>query len=100
MTAKGIFWEASCVDSLALKIIDEVGRLNSIGISDLVSLFDPSLITVGGSVALNNSAQIVGSVKRHLGHHAMTRLPLIRVTPLGEEIVLLGAVAAALNPLP
>jgi glucokinase len=100
MTTKGIFWEASSGDSLALKIIDEVGRLNSIGISDLVSLFDPSLITVGGSVALNNSAQIVGSVKRNMGHHAMTRLPMISVTPLGEDIVLLGAVAAALNPLP
>ena len=98
MTAKGIFWEALNGDGLALQVIDEVGKLNSIGISDLVNVFDPSLITVGGSVALNNSTQIVGPVKKHLPHHAMNRLPMIRVTPLGEDIVLLGAVAAALNP--
>ena len=99
MTAKEIFQEASNGDSLALRVIDEVGELNSIGISDLVNLFDPSLITVGGSVALNNPTQIVGAVKRHLLHHAMNRLPKIRVTPLGEDIVLLGAVAVALNRL-
>jgi len=41
-------------DKGALELVEEVDRLNAIGFANVNTLYDPELITVGGSIALNN----------------------------------------------
>lgn len=96
-TSKTLFEAAWKGDELALRIIEKIGLLNAIGFANVINAYDPELITVGGSVALFNSELILGPVKRNVSKYAMNRLPEIMMTPLGEDAVLYGALAAALE---
>lgn len=96
-TSEMLFRAAEEGDGLALKILEEVGLLNAIGFANVIDVYDPELITVGGSVALFNSELILNPIRRHVSKYAMNRLPEIRITPLGGDAVLYGALAAALE---
>ncbi len=97
ITAEKIFDAANRGDEAALHVVDEVGRINAVGVADIVNAFDPELITIGGSVALNNPELILKPIQRHVARHAINRLPEIRITPLGGDVVLYGALALALK---
>ncbi len=94
---KMLFEAARGGDEMALRIIGEIGLLNAIGFANIVNTYDPELITVGGSVALFNSELILEPVKKNIPKYAINRLPEITITPLGEDAVLYGALAAALE---
>ncbi|NHV99256.1 MAG: ROK family protein [Thaumarchaeota archaeon] len=96
-TSKILFDAAKEGDALALRIIEKTGLLNAIGFANIINAYDPELITVGGSVALFNSELILDPVKKNVSKYAMNRLPEITITPLGEDVVLYGALAAALE---
>ncbi|MGB9717296.1 MAG: ROK family protein [Thermoproteota archaeon] len=96
-TPKILFEAAREGDETALRIIGEIGLLNAIGFANIVNAYDPELITVGGSVALFNSELILDPVKKNIPKYAINRLPEITITPLGEDAVLYGALAAALE---
>ena len=68
------------------------------GFADIINVYDPSLITVGGSLALNNEHLILDPIRKHVGEHAWNRLPEIVLTALGDDVGLYGAVALALHP--
>jgi len=95
--SKTLFEAAREGDELALRIIGEIGLLNAIGFANVINMYDPELITVGGSVALFNSELILNPIKKDVSKYAMNRLPEIKITPLGEDAVLYGALAAALE---
>ena len=97
ITTETIFDAAKQGDETALRIVDEIGRINAVGVADIVNAYDPELITVGGSVALNNPELILKPIHRHVAKHVINRLPEIKITPLGEDIVLYGALALALE---
>jgi len=99
MTSKHLFDYAKAGDELALEIVEEIGRINAICFANLINLFDPELITVGGSIALKNPNLILDPIKRYVGRYVINRLPEIRLTPLGENIVLYGAIALALKKI-
>lgn len=96
-TSKTLFDAARVGDKLALRIIERIGLLNAIGFANIINAYDPELITVGGSVALFNSELILDPVKKNVSKYAMNRLPEIKITPLGEDVVLYGALAAVLE---
>lgn len=91
--AKDIFTYARYGNKIALSFLDEVSRLNARAISDIIVAYDPELITIGGSVALNNKGFILKGIRRYVDRYLA--LPQIQVTRLGEGISLLGAAAAA-----
>ena len=99
MTSKHLFDYAKAGDELALEIVEEIGRINAICFANLINLFDPELITVGGSIALKNPDLILDPIKKYVGRYVINRLPEIRLTPLGEDIVLYGAIALALKKI-
>ena len=99
MTSKHLFDYAKAGDELALEVVEEIGRINAICFANLINLFDPELITVGGSIALKNPNLILDPIKRYVGRYVINRLPEIRLTPLGENIVLYGAIALALKKI-
>ncbi len=84
-------------DELSLKLVEEIGVFNAIGIANVVNVYDPSLITMGGSVVLKNRELIMKPIEEHVGDYTRNRIPRISVTPLLEEVGLYGAVAAVLR---
>jgi len=99
LEAKDVFEAAKKNDPLALKIIDELGKVNASGFANVINAYDPELITVGGAIALNNSKELViDPILKYLDMYVINRVPRIEITKLGDDIVLYGAVAAAINP--
>lgn len=101
LTAESIYKEAEKGDRLALKIVNEVNRYNVAGFENVINVYDPEIITVGGAIALKNRRElvldpIIKGINESKG--VLTAKPLIELTPLGEDIVLLGAIALALSP--
>ncbi len=97
LDAKMIYDAAKEGDALALEIVREAGRYNAIGVANVINVYDPELITMGGSVTLNNVELVLGPIKEMVGDYVINRPAEIRVTPLGEDVGLYGAVALALG---
>ena len=91
LTAKTLFDAAKAGDPLSIELVEEIGSLNAVGFACVVDAYDPSIITVGGAVALNNADMVINPIKQHVGEHARNRLPEIFLTPLGEYVVAYGA---------
>ena len=97
MTTEMIFDAARQGDEHAAMVVERIGEVNAVGFADIVNAFDPELITVGGSVALNNPGLVLTPIERHITRHVINRVPRIMITPLGEDVVLHGALAAAMG---
>lgn len=95
LTAEALFDTAKRGDSVALEIVSEIGKINAVGFANVVNAYDPELITVGGSIALRNPDLVLGPIIENIGRHLLNRMPEIVITPLGEDIVLYGALELA-----
>ncbi|MDJ0269604.1 MAG: ROK family protein [Aigarchaeota archaeon] len=94
-----LFTDARRRDKRALKLLEEVAKINAAGFANVINSFDPEIMTIGGSVALNNTSLVIDWAVRYLRRYILNRPPIIMPTPLGEKAPLMGAVAAALNPI-
>lgn len=99
LTAKILYDCAKAGDPLSLKLTDRIGILNAIGFACVIDAYDPSLITVGGSIALRNESLVLSPIRKYVGEHARNRVPEIRITPLGDDVVLYGAIAMVFHPI-
>ncbi len=97
LSSEMIFKAAGMGDKDAAFVVEEIGKMNAIGFANIVNAFDPELITVGGSVALNNPGPIIEPIMRGIGKHLINRRPEIKLTPLGSDVVLYGGLAIALR---
>lgn len=95
-SAADVFAEAGN-DELADIVIERVGRWNALGLATLVHAYAPIVVVVGGAVALHNTKAILGPMRRGLDELVMTNIPEIRSTALGEDVVVLGALASAMT---
>ncbi len=94
-----IFDEAKRGDPLARKIVEEINRVNVAGFESVINLYDPELIVVGGSIALNNPELVLEPIKGiEYGRGALNEIPRIELTTFGDDVVLVGAIAIASNP--
>ena len=98
ITTKLLFEEAEQGDKLSLDIVDSIGRLNATAFASLINIYDPSIVIVGGALALKHGALILNPIKRYVPNYIVNREPEIVITPLGEDVVLLGAIATVYNP--
>jgi len=94
ITAKILYDSAKAGDPLSKEIVEKIGVLNAIGFACVVDAYDPSLITVGGSITLQNTILVIDPIRHHLEEHARNRVSEIIITPLKDDIVLYGALAA------
>jgi glucokinase len=95
LTAEKIFEAAKEGDPAAKEIVSKIGDVNAIGFADVVNVFDPEVLTVGGSIALNNPELVMKPILSGIDRHLINRKPRIMITPLGEDAVLYGALALA-----
>ncbi len=86
-------------DVLALDVIAEAGTYLGVGMANLVNIFNPELIVVGGGVA--NLGELLLEPARRVVKARALRLPAqaVRIVPaqLGDEGGLLGAAVFALE---
>ncbi|WP_436927948.1 ROK family protein [Halosimplex amylolyticum] len=94
LTAEGVFAAADAGEPWAEACLDEVARYNAAGIAAVCNAVNPGLITLGGAVALHNPDWIVSGIEAHLDRYLFVDRPTVRITPLGDESGLYGAVAA------
>jgi glucokinase len=97
LTASDLFAAAKEADSISSKLVKEIGVLNAIGFANVVNAYDPSLITVGGTVTLKNKKMVMSPITKHVKDYVINRIPKIMVTPLGDDIGLYGAIATVLT---
>jgi len=97
LTSEILFEVAKDGDELSLRLVEEMGVLNAIGFANVISAYDPSLITVGGTVTLENENLVLSPIRKHVEDYAVNRIPNIAVTPLGEDAGIFGGVAAVLR---
>lgn len=93
ITTKLFYKAVKSDDSLALRLVNKINEFNCIGFGNLVDVYDPSLITVGGSVALKNEKQVIKPVNDEIIKHIRNEKPEIIPTPLKGKIGIYGALA-------
>ena len=96
-SAVEIFSKANEGDALASWIVERIGEVNAVGFADVINVYDPELITVGGSMAIENPDLIIKPILRRVSTHTINRLPKIMITPLSRDAVLYGALALAMQ---
>jgi glucokinase len=84
-------------DPLADTVIDRLAAWNTSGFATLVHAYAPMVIYVGGAVALNNPELVLDPVRERLPDQVITNIPEIRLTTLGGDVVVRGALASAMT---
>jgi glucokinase len=96
--APAVFRAAARGDRFGVRVIAEVGRLNAMGVANITDAFDPEIVTIGGGVALNNPDAIISPIRKKVEDYAINRAPEVRITPLGDDAGLLGALSVTYDP--
>jgi glucokinase len=86
-------------DPAAERIIDDVSRRLAVGIVNLVIVANPRLVVLGGAISDLPGVEelFVDRIRRYLANAVPFRLPEIRISSLGEEVVLIGAAELAIQ---
>ncbi|RQH03417.1 ROK family protein [Natrarchaeobius oligotrophus] len=95
-TARDVF-ELAGEDELADYVIDQLAHWNAIGLANVIHSFAPIVVSLGGAVALYNEELVVDPLRERVPEMIMANVPEIRVTDLGDDVVLEGALASALT---
>lgn len=89
--------EAAGSDPLATRLAERIGRWNALGVATLVHAYDPAAVVVGGAVARNHPETILDPVRARLPDACLVEPPPVRLTTLGDETVVRGALASAIT---
>ncbi|NUP40516.1 MAG: ROK family protein, partial [Streptomyces sp.] len=86
--------EGGEADPVALAVLEETAEYLGAGLSDLINLFQPERILIGGWAGLQLGARFLPAVRRHAASYAL-RYPAEKVTielgRLGPDAVTVGA---------
>jgi len=84
-------------DPLADRVIERVSRWNALGIAALVHAYAPLVVYVGGAVPLNNPEAVLDPVAERVDDLVVSNVPDLRLTSLGDDVVVRGALASAMT---
>ncbi len=84
-------------DEFADRVVSRLAEWNAMGVANLVHAYAPLVVSIGGAVALNNEALVVEPIRERLDGLVMTNVPEVRLTSLGDDVVVRGALASALT---
>jgi len=94
LTAEAVGEAARSGDAVALQAVSVAAHYLGIGVLNLIHIFDPEIVVLGGGVTKIGSP-LFEPVRAWIGNHAMTevqsRTPVVPAA-LGEDVGLLGAV--------
>ncbi len=92
--AEEIFGAAKRKNRIALRFMEELGKINGRGISNVIAAYNPELIIFSGSVALNNGEILLKYGKKYIDK--FLRTPKLKISEIGENAPLLGVAASIL----
>ncbi|WP_135663171.1 ROK family protein [Halorhabdus rudnickae] len=95
-TAPDLF-EYAGEDEFADAFIDRLATFNAMGVANVVQAYAPLVIYLGGAVAENNPELVVEKIRERLPDMVFGNIPEIKLTTLGDDVVLKGALASALT---
>jgi predicted NBD/HSP70 family sugar kinase len=95
LSAKKVFALARKGDPLAARVVEDEARRVALGIAVVTAVVDLELVILGGGVG-GNADLLLSPVERELRRLSPVR-PRLAVSALGEDAVLQGAVATALE---
>ncbi len=84
-------------DDFARRVVGRVAEWNAYGVANLVEAYAPLVVSVGGAVALNNPEYVLDPLRDRVPDLVFNNVPEIRLTGLGEDVVVKGAMAAAMT---
>jgi glucokinase len=99
--AKVVFEAAKQGDELAKELISRLGYYFGIGLANVVNIFNPELILIGGGVAKMGDLLLQPAIKVVEERAFATSAASVEIKPalLGDDSGVLGAVAFVLNEL-
>jgi glucokinase-like ROK family protein len=101
LTFDAVVEAAQLNDPVALAALEEVGRVLGVGVANLVNIFNPDLIVLGGALNLA-SPILLPAVQRAVRENSLEpATENMKVTPsaLGSDACVLGAVALVLDEI-
>jgi predicted NBD/HSP70 family sugar kinase len=101
LTFEAVIEAAQANDPVALAALEEVGHILGIGIANLVNIFNPELVVLGGALSLA-SAILLPAVQQAVRENSLEpSIENLRITPsaLGAEACVMGAVALVLDEI-
>ena len=103
VSAREVAQAARQGDEEALGLIDQTGRYLGMGIANLVNIFNPEKVVLGGGMALGLQDLLLPVIQNEVMNNVFSlhrRNLDIGMTRLGEDIVLAGCAAMVLhNPI-
>jgi glucokinase len=101
ITAKGVYLAAQDGDETAMDLIEQLGFYLGVGLANLINIFNPQLVVVGGGVSRMGEMLLVPA-RKTIREHAFeisAKAARVEVSSLGYDAGPLGAVALALSGL-
>jgi len=100
VSAREVAQAARQGDEEALGLIDRIGRYLGMGIANLVNIFNPERVVLGGGMALGLQDLLLPVIQNEVMNNVFSlhrRSLEIGMTRLGEDIVLAGCAAMVLH---
>lgn len=94
ITPSLVFKAAAAGDEVARNVISDFTHYGGIVLSAIANAYDPSLITLGGSIAVNHP-EIVAPMYEEMCTHLNVAPPEVILTPLERNAVEYGAIVLA-----
>jgi len=89
-----VFQAAKMKDPIAQGVIADLTHYGGIVLSMIANAYDPEVITIGGSIAIEHS-YLIEPMHEEMLHHLNVSPPTVQITPLGKRAVEYGAIAIA-----
>lgn len=95
--AATVFAHARDGDEFATSVVERIGHWNAIGVANLTHAFAPLVVYVGGAVTVNNPDETLDPIREHIPEMILGNVPDVELTALGDDVVVMGALASALT---
>ncbi|MEO3993923.1 MAG: ROK family protein [Desulfurococcaceae archaeon TW002] len=89
------YWKKS--DEFASYVVSELVKINAAGVASIINVYDPEVISFGGSIILNNP-ELLNMIRDLVKNYVINRLPEFTITKFGEDVVVYGAAYIASKP--
>lgn len=96
ITAKRVFDEARAGDKLARQAVEHEAGHVARALASVIAVLDPDLIVLGGGIGGHGADVLLGAVRDQLETMTPLTPPRIEVSALGDDAVVLGALATGL----
>ena len=97
ISAKKLFEYWKLGDDFASYVVSELAKINAAGVASVINVYDPEVISFGGSIILNNP-EFLDLIYDFVKYYVVNRVPEFTITRFGDDVVIYGAAYIASKP--